>query len=192
MASAVAVLGVLGAVMAALAATVFISGAALIVPIFVIGVAVFLIAQRSAAGIVASLGLLALAVLSAMGLVGFITTKNGGGLSFGIAEDVGRALAVTAALAVPAAATFVLWYDPIGMTLRYVGLACAALGAILAFVFRAGLTTQTLASTWIVAILCLGSALCAVPFFTTQREPRPRAATAAMAERAEPSRRVPK
>lgn len=161
--------------MAALAATVFVSAAAFIVPLFVLVAAVMLIAQRSSAGIVASLGLIALAVLASMGLLGAITVKGGGGITAPFDVAFGTAFAVTAALGVPAAATWVLWYDPVKMPMRYTGLAAALLGAVLAFVFRGDLTTQTSAATWVVVLCCLASSLCVVPFFTSHREPAPRA-----------------
>lgn len=156
MGKGLAVTGILGAVAATLAMLVLVDAAAfLVLPVIVAG-SVVLVAQRTVAGAVAGLLVLALAVVAALGLAGSITTE-GGTTDFGFDESTGRLLAVAGCLAIPLAAIAVRWHaiDPQG--LAYVGLFCAAVAFLLAASRSDRLVDQSDGLTVAAGLLPLGA-----------------------------------
>jgi hypothetical protein len=141
MGKALPILGIIGAVFAALAVMVLVNGAVFVViPLTLVG-SIVLLAQRNVPGAIAGLLVLGLTVLAALGLAGSVTTKKGSS-DFGISEEMGRVLAVIACLAVPAAAIGVRWGEAEPAWLAYVGLAGAVLAVILALAGQHHLAEQ--------------------------------------------------
>jgi hypothetical protein len=156
MGKGLAIAGILGAVGATLAMLVLVGAAAfLVLPIILAG-SVALLAQRTAAGAVAGLLLLALAVVAALGLAGSVTTEDGT-TDFGFDESSGRLLAVAGCLAIPLAAIGVRWSAIEPQALAYVGLFCAAVAFLLAAARPDRLVDQSDAVTLASGLLPLGA-----------------------------------
>lgn len=156
MGKGLAVVGILGAVAATLTMLAFVgAGVFLVLPVIVAG-SIVLVAQRSVAGAVAGLLVLALAVVAALGLAGSITTKNGT-TDFGFDEDSGRLIAIAGCLALPLAAIAVRWdaIDP--QPLAYIGIFCAAVAFLLAAMRPSRLLEQTDYVTLATGLLPLGA-----------------------------------
>jgi hypothetical protein len=156
MGKGLAAVGILGALAATLMILVFVgAGVFLVLPVIVAG-SIVLVAQRSVAGAVAGLLVLALAVVAALGLAGSITTRNGS-TNFGFDEDDGRLLALAGCLALPLAAIAVRWdaIDP--QPLAYIGIFCAAVAFLLAVMRPDRLVEQTDYVTLATGLLPLGA-----------------------------------
>jgi hypothetical protein len=131
MGKGLALAGILGAVAATLTMLVLLEAAVfLVLPIIVAG-SIALVAQRTVAGAVAGLLVLALAVVAALGLAGSVTTQNGSA-DFGVSAEAGRLLALAGCLAVPLAALAVRWPSIDPQPLAYIGIFCAAVAFLLA------------------------------------------------------------
>lgn len=156
MGKGLALIGILGAVAATLTVLVLLDAAVfLVLPVIVAG-SIVLVAQRTVAGAVAGLLVLALAVVAALGLAGSITTENGT-TDFGFSPAAGRLLAIAGCLAIPLAATAVRWgaIDP--QPLAYIGIFCAAVAFLLAAIRPGQLVEQTDYVTLATGLLPLGA-----------------------------------
>jgi hypothetical protein len=131
MGKGLAIVGILGAVFASLLMLVLVDAAAFFALPVVIAGSIVLVAQRTVAGAVAGLLVLALAVVAALGLAGSVTTESGTA-DFGFSQTAGRLLAIAACLAIPLAAIIVAWPDVDPQALSYVGLFCIAVAFLLA------------------------------------------------------------
>src|SRR5688572_23696964 len=122
MGKGLAVVGILGAIAATLTILSVLQDLAsfLVLPVIVAG-SIVLVAQRSVAGAVAGLLVLSLAVVTALGLAGSITTESGT-TDFGFSDSAGRILAIAACLSIPLAAIAVRWHDIDPQSLAYVGI----------------------------------------------------------------------
>ena len=144
MGKGLAIVGIIASITATLAmlvlATEF-AAALLVLPVLVAG-SVFLVLERNVGGAIAGLLVLALAVVAALGLMGSVTTEDGGTTDFGFSERSGRLLAVAGCLAIPLAAIAVRWPAIEPQSLAYVGIFCAAVGFLLAILRRDHLVDQ--------------------------------------------------
>jgi hypothetical protein len=156
MGKGLATIGILGAVAATLGMLVLVDAAVfLVLPVIVAG-SIVLVAQRSVAGAVAGLLVLALAVVAALGLAGSITTRNGS-TDFGFTEEAGRLLAIAGCLAIPLAAIAVRWASIDPQPLAYIGIFCAAVAFLLAVMRPDRLVEQTDYVTLATGLLPLGA-----------------------------------
>ena len=157
MGKGLAVVGILGAVAATLIMLVLVNAAVfMVLPIIVAG-SIVLVAQRTVAGAVAGLLVLALAVVAALGLAGSVTVKNGDTTDFGFSEDSGKLIAIAGCLSVPMAAIAVRWNRIDPQSLAYVGIFCAAVGFLLAAIRPGSLVDQTDGLTVATGLLPLGA-----------------------------------
>jgi hypothetical protein len=157
MGKGLAIVGILGAVAATLTMLVLVNAAVFIVlPVIVAG-SIVLVAQRTVAGAVAGLLVLALAVVAALGLAGSVTVKNGDTTDFGFSEDSGRLIAIAGCLSVPMAAIAVRWNRIDPQSLAYVGIFCAAVGFLLAAIRPGSLVNQQDGLTVATGLLPLGA-----------------------------------
>ena len=158
MGKGLAIVGIVGASAATLTILNVLqaSAAFLVLPVIVAG-SIVLVAQRAVAGAVAGLLVLALAVVAALGLAGSITTKNGGGTSFGFSEDAGRLLAIAGCLSIPLAAIAVRWDWVEPQSLSYIGIFCAAVAFLLVIIHNDPLADQTNPITLANGLLPLGA-----------------------------------
>lgn len=156
MGKGLALIGILGAVAATLTVLVLVGSAIfLVLPVIVAG-SIVLVAQRTVAGAVAGLLVLALAVVAALGLAGSITTEKGS-TDFGFTEDAGRLLAVAGCLAIPLAAIAVRWSAIDPQPLAYIGIFCAAVAFLLAAIRPGQLVDQSDLVTLATGLLPLGA-----------------------------------
>lgn len=156
MGKGLAVIGILGAVFASLCVLVLVGAAVfLALPVIVAG-SIVLVAQRSVAGAVAGLLVLALAVVAALGLAGSVTTERGT-TDFGFSEQSGRLLAIAGCLAIPLAAIAVRWSGVDPQSLSYIGLFCAVVAFLLAAIRPDRLVEQTDYLTLATGLLPLGA-----------------------------------
>jgi hypothetical protein len=157
MGKGLAVVGILGAVAATLTILNVLQGLAafLVLPIIVAG-SIVLVAQRSVAGAVAGLLVLALAVVTALGLAGSITTESGT-TDFGFSAEAGRILALAGCLSIPMAAVAVRWHRIDPQSLAYVGIFCAAVAFLLAVIRSDPLGDQADPITLAIGALPLGA-----------------------------------
>ncbi len=169
------ILGIVAAVFSALVALVLVDVAALVFLPAALAGAVFLFLERRLAGVVGGLVVLVLSVPAVFGLLGNVATEDSGSVDFGIAEDVGRALAVVALLAVPAATVWSRWEDAEPRWLAIAGLSVTGLAAVLAFVNRADLVDQSNGLTLFVGVLCLAALSPMVPLLRSPPSPAPSA-----------------
>lgn len=156
MGKGLAIVGIVGAVAATLAVLVLVNAAIfLVLPVIVAG-SIVLVAQRTVAGAIAGLLVLALAVVAALGLAGSVTTREGTA-DFGFSEDSGRLLAVAGCLSIPMAAIAVRWDRIEPQSLAYIGIFCAAVGFLLAAIRPGQLVNQTDLVTLATGLLPLGA-----------------------------------
>lgn len=154
MAKALPILAIVAAVAAALGALVLLE-VALLLPLLVALVgAGFLIAQRSLPGIVSGLLVLLFAVLGLLGLVGNVSTEEGG-VDFGISESLGHGFAVLAPLLVVGGLVWQEWDVIEPRWLQVGGATALGLAAVLALVFSGSLTDQSAVGAYLVALLSL-------------------------------------
>ena len=155
MAKALPVMGVLGAFLAACVVAVLVDTGILLVVPFTLVASVILLAQRTILGAVAGLVVLALTVLAALGMLGNVTTEEGGATDFGIGETAGTVLALAACLAIPVAAVAIRWDDAEPRWLAVGGLGAAALALAIALADPAALSDHGRVMTLVHAIVCL-------------------------------------
>lgn len=155
MAKTLAVLGIAGAVMAALALLVLANLALLLVPLFAIGAAIFVMREANPMAKAIGIVTILLSIIAVLGLIGSVSLKGGGGTSFGISVDVGVALAVLAALMIPVAVSLLRRDEIEPEWLAMAGLGAAALCVILAFVGLNGITNHATGLTLTAGILAL-------------------------------------
>lgn len=170
MGKGLAIAGILGAVAATLTVLVFVNAAVfLVLPVLVAG-SIVLVAQRTVAGAVAGLLVLALAVVAALGLAGSLTVRGGETTDFGFSEDAGRLIAIAGCLSVPMAAIAVRWdrIDP--QSLAYVGIFCAAVGFLLAAIRPGALVNQQDGLTVVTGLLPLGAIASMVGLYRGSRD----------------------
>lgn len=157
MGKGLAIAGILGAFAATLTILNVLQDLAafLVLPVIVAG-SIVLVAQRTVAGAVAGLLVLSLAVVTALGLAGSVTTESGT-TDFGFSEQGGRIFALAGCLSIPLAAIAVRWdrIDP--QSLAYVGLFCGAVGFLLATIRSDPLGDQANPVTLAIAALPLGA-----------------------------------
>ena len=152
-----AIVGILGAIAATLTILNVLQAVAsfLVLPIIVAG-SIVLVAQRTMAGAVAGLLVLSLAVVTALGLAGSITTESGT-TDFGFSAEAGRVLAIAGCLSIPLAAIAVRWHHIDPQSLAYVGLFCGAVAFLLAIIRSDPLADQANPVTLAIAVLPLGA-----------------------------------
>ncbi len=160
MGKGLAIVGILGAVFASLTILNVLLDLAqfLVLPVIVAG-SIVLVAQRSVAGAVAGLLVLALAVVTALGLadsVGSITTESGT-TDFGFSAEAGRFLALAGCLSVQLAAIAVRWHHIEPQSLAYIGIFCAAVAFLLAIIRSDPLGDQANPVTLAIGVLPLGA-----------------------------------
>lgn len=157
MGKGLAVVGILGAVFATLTILNVLQDVAqfLVLPVLVAG-SIVLVAQRSVAGAVAGLLVLALAVVTALGLAGSVTTESGA-TDFGFSVEAGHYLALAGCLALPLAAIAIRWNHIEPQSLAYIGLFCAALAFFLALIRSDPLGDQADPLTLALGALPLGA-----------------------------------
>jgi hypothetical protein len=156
MGKGLAIVGILGSVAATLTILNVLQDLAafLVLPIIVAG-SIVLVAQRSVAGAVAGLLVLALAVVTALGLAGSVTTRDGS-TDFGFSAEAGRFLALAGCLSIPLAAIAVRWHRIEPESLAYVGIFCCAVAFLLAIIRSDPLGDQANPITLAIGILPLG------------------------------------
>jgi hypothetical protein len=157
MGKGLAIVGILGAFAATLTILNVLQDLAsfLVLPIIVAG-SIVLVAQRSVAGAVAGLLVLALAVVTALGLAGSITTKEGS-TDFGFSPEAGHFLALAGCLSIPLAAIAVRWHRIEPQSLAYIGVFCGALAFLLAVIRSDPLGDQANPITLAIGALPLGA-----------------------------------
>lgn len=156
MGKGLAIIGILGAVAATLSMLVLVDAAVfLVLPVIVAG-SITLVAQRTVAGAVAGLLVLALAVVAALGLAGSVTTREGSA-DFGFDESSGRLVAIAGCLALPLAAIVVRWSSIDPQPLAYVGLFCAVVAFLLAAIRPDRLVDQSDVITLVSGLVPLGA-----------------------------------
>lgn len=167
MAKILPVMGIVGAVFAALCFAVLAPPATFIV--FLVGLAgsIVLLMQRNLVGAVTGLVVLVLSVLAILGMMASVSTEDKS-FDFGIGEDMGLVLGIAACLAIPVGALVVRWGDVEPNWLAIVGVACAAIAILLAFVQRDVLVDHFRAGTFIGVALSL---LTIVPLVMLLRQP---------------------
>jgi len=170
MGKGLAIVGILGAVAATLIMLVLVDAAVFIVlPVIVAG-SIVLVAQRTVAGAVAGLLVLALAVVAALGLAGSVTVRSGETTDFGFSEDSGRLIAIAGCLSLPLAAIAVRWHRIDPQSLAYVGIFCAAVGFLLAAIRPGELVNQTDGLTVATGLLPLGAIASMVGLYRGSRD----------------------
>ena len=157
MGKGLAVVGILGAVAATITILNVLQDLAsfLVLPVIVAG-SIVLVAQRSVAGAVAGLLVLALAVVTALGLAGSITTENGSA-DFGFSPEAGRILALAGCLSIPLAAVAIRWHRIEPESLAYIGIFCCAVAFLLAIIRSDPFADQANPITLATAALPLGA-----------------------------------
>ena len=156
MGKGLAIVGIVASLAATMSILVLVEAAAfLVLPVILWG-SIALVLQRTVAGAIAGLLVLALAVVAALGLAGSVTTESGGTTDFGFSQQAGRLLAIAGCLAIPLAAIVVRWNAIDPPSLAYVGIFCAAVAFLLAVVRRDALVDQSDTLTVAMGLLPLG------------------------------------
>ena len=169
------VVGIVGAVFAALAIAVLVPDSlAMFTPLLVglVGSGV-LIGQRSIHGTIAGIVILILTVVAALGLVGEVTTEDGGGADFGISVATGQVLAIAVCLLIPVAAVVLRWEHCEPRWMAIAGIAAAAIALLIAATDPDGIAQQNQAETLIAAVLALGASLAMVPLLRNDVDDEP-------------------
>ena len=166
-------LGIACSVLAMLAALVFLEPANFLLPLVVLVAAVLMFPERNPTGIFGGIAALALALVALAGLMTNIKIKAFE-QGFGIPIEVGRALAVAAALSVPVAITLSRWDLVTPPWLSFAGIGAAALAVVFAFVARDLLPKTADPMTAVVGLLALASMAPMVPLLgADEDEPVP-------------------
>jgi len=156
MAKLLAIAAIAAAVVGALTALVFIEGN----PVQLLSIAValacgvLLLLRRSPAGWVGGAVTIVLAILGALGSIGNVSTKGGGGTSLGITADWGTALLVCSLALVPAFAAWDAW-GLLATWAAAVGIVAGLLAAIVALVAHGSLVSQNDPTAWAAGVACL-------------------------------------
>lgn len=157
MGKGLAIMGIIASIAAMLSILVFVGAAVfLVLPVIVTG-SIILVLQKNVAGAIAGLLVLALAVVASLGLMGSVTTEDGGETDFGFSEEAGRLLAIAGCLAIPLAAIVVRWSRIEPQALAFVGIVCAAVAFLLAAVRPDQLVNQDDLLTLATGLLPLGT-----------------------------------
>lgn len=159
------ILGIVGAVFGALAIAVLVPDSlAMFTPLLVglVGSGV-LIGQRSVHGTIAGIVILALTVVAALGLVGYVSTEDGGGTDLGISAPTGQVLSIAACLAIPVAAVVLRWEQAQPRWMAIAGIAAAAIAFLIAATDPSGIAQQNQAETLVAAVLALAASVAMVP-----------------------------
>lgn len=154
----VAIMAIVAAVFAALTAFVLADAAVLVAVAVAIAAGIVLLMQRNVQGWVGGAVVLLLALLGALGVMGAVSVRGGGGVGFGIPEALGTAFLVSALVLVPAAAAWWRW-GLLPVWSVAVGAGAAALAVILAFVNMDALGPGLDGLTIFITVLCLVAAL---------------------------------
>lgn len=175
MAKALPVMGIVGSVTASLTASIFVPDSLPgFLPVFVAWTgAGFLFAQRSWQGVVAASTVLVISFVAALGLVGFVSTENGG-LELGVSGEVGRTLAILACLAIPGAALWLRWDDAEPRWLAYASAASAVVAVLLVAVNADSIADQSNVAILAAAVLALASLAGMVPLLRAEPPAVPR------------------
>lgn len=156
MAKALPIIGILGAVAAAMVVAV-VADVAMLVPLAVaLAGSAVLLGQRSITGTVAGLLVFLVVVLAASGVIESVTTKNGS-LDVGLSYENGVLLALLACLALPVLATILRWDDAEPRWVAIAGLAFALIAFILGATDPTNLADHGSVRALITAILALAS-----------------------------------
>lgn len=186
MAKALPVMGIIGSVTAALTMSVFVPDSLagfLPIPVALVGAGI-LFGQRSRQGILAASAVVVLGLVAALGLVGFVSTEDGG-LDLGVSAALGRVLSILACLGLPGAALWLRWDDAEPRWLAYGAAGAAGLGFLLAAVNAGDIADQSNVVILVAAVLALASLAGMIPLLRAPAAAPPRPATA------EPSTRPP-
>jgi hypothetical protein len=167
MAKALPIIGIVGAVFGALLVAVLADAAAFIVVLVTLVGSVMLLAQRTIVGAVAGLIVLALTVVAGLGLVGSISTEDGGA-DFGISPPTGIVIGLAACLAVPMGAVAARWDELEPRWTAFVGIACSVLAVGIAAAGADTLSDHGAAMTLTAAAFALGAI---VPMVVLLRSP---------------------
>ncbi len=156
MGKTLSILGIVGAALAAITATILGGLAPAVVALFAIGAGIYLAISRDwrrmAPGILAAV----LGIVGILGLVGSVGGENGG-VDFPISAAMGQAFTVIAALAISGAAVLLTWKRLEPEWISYVWAGAWALASLLAIVYASHLGDQTLTGSYVVAVLCLAN-----------------------------------
>lgn len=151
------ILGIVGAVSAALSIAVLVPDSLAMFAPLVVGLAgsIVLVGQRTIVGAVAGLLVLVLTVVAGLGLVGTVSTEDGGETDFGIAPSTGQVLLVAACLLLPVGAVALRWEEAEPRWLTVGGAACAAIAFLLVASDPDGIGDQSQTMTLVAAVLAL-------------------------------------
>lgn len=169
------IVGIVGAVFAALTIAVLVPDSlAMFTPLLVglVGSGL-LIAQRSVHGAVAGIVILVLTVVAALGLVGEVTTEDGGGADFGISVATGQVLSIAACLLIPIAAVVLRWEQCEPRWMAIAGIAAAVIAFVIAAMDPDGIAQQNQAETLVAAVLALVACLAMVPLLRNDDDEEP-------------------
>lgn len=155
MAKGLPILGIVGAVFAAAVVAVLADAALFVVVVMAVVGSIVLLTQRSVAGAVAGLVVLALGVVAGLGLAGSVTTEDGGETDLGVGPDAGILFALAAMLALPVAAVALRWDEAQPRWAAIAGLAAAVVGFAVAALDPNNLADHGTVRAGITALLCL-------------------------------------
>lgn len=168
MTKALPIVGIIGAVFAALVVAVLANAGLFLVVAVAFGGSLVLLGQRSVAGAAAGLVILAVAAIAGLGLAESIATKNGTFEAFSPAT--GRVLATLSCVLLPVAAMLLRWDLLQPRWLGYGGLGAAAIGFLLAATDPTDLTDH---GTWRTAVTAVFLLAAAAPMVVLLKAPAP-------------------
>lgn len=171
MAKALPIVGIVGAVVGALAIAVLVPDSlAAFLPLLVglVG-SVVLVGQRTIQGAAVGIVLLLLTVVAALGLIGTVSTEGGGGADLGISVGTGQVLGILVCLGLPVAAVGLRWEEAQPRWLTLAGVACAVLALLLVLLDPEGIAQQNQADTLAAMVLALLAIAAMVPLLRSAR-----------------------
>ena len=171
MAKALPVMGIIGSVTAALTTSIFVPDSLpgfLPIPVALVGAGI-LFGQRTWQGVASASAILLLAIVASLGLIGFVSTENGG-LDLGVRGDVGRVLAILACLSLPIAAMWLRCEVAEPRWLAYGSAGVAALAFLLVAFNAADIADQSNLIILFAAVLALAPVAGMIPLL---RSPAP-------------------
>lgn len=149
------ILGIVGAVMAALSATILVDPATLFAALFAIGAGGYLAVSKDWRRWGPAAAAILFGVLGILGVIGSVGGEDGS-VEFPVSTDYGHAFIVIACLAVAASsALFLLGSEP--TWLPYAWLGAAGLAALFALIVPGHLADQSTWGAYVVAVLSLVS-----------------------------------
>lgn len=150
------ILGIVGASLAALTATILVEPAPVVVGLFAIGAGIVFALSRDWRRMVPGIVAIVLGLVGIFGVLQYIGGE-GTGWEVPVSAAVGQALIVAAGIALAGAAVLLTWrlYSPDWISYVWAGLWAAAF--VGAFVYRAQLGDQTQTGSFVVAVLCLAT-----------------------------------